>query len=370
MSQTQRQSSNAGRQQPAGRRKKKKSARYYRRKAIRILIVIAVPLLIIGALWAAWQFIYVPHKQAADRARSESISIEESTQRQQQYQETITAVQAAQPVGDISQQVLDALKAQALAGYSTDETTGEITRKEEAVAGSDQASYFIEHLGSYDDAILTFYLNNPERFEFVKAYPERDTLQTPPETLDESLESVPHLLQWDTRWGYLPYGDSTMYYAGCAPTSLSMAISYLKQDPSITPAAVKKYSEENGYYVSGVGSSHSLLDEYPAVEGIDVERIDVDQQAISQALQEGKVLIFNMTPGIFTQVGHFMVVAGEENGQLNVIDPNSNWRTKLWNYDDVLSTTAGVWALSNPEGQPSAAGGSSSGSQSASSLEV
>lgn len=329
----------------SGGRKKKKSRRYRLRKAFRIGILVAVPLLLIAAGLAFWNLVYIPHKKAEEKARSESISISESIQRQQTWTEDVNAIQAAQGVGDITWSVLDHLKTQALSGYSLDTATGELSRPEQNVTASDQAFYFLENLGNYDDAILTFYLSNPERFEFVKAYPQRESLQTPPETLTESLDSVPHLLQWDTRWGYLPYGDSTMYYAGCAPTSLSMALSYLKKDPSITPALIKQYADENGYYVSGAGSSHALLDEYPAVQGVDVERIDLSQRAISEALAQGKVLIFNMTPGTFTQVGHFMVVDKEENGQLSVVDPNSIWRTKLWNYDEVLPTTAAIWAL-------------------------
>ena len=40
---------------------------------------------------------------------------------------------------------------------------------------------------------------------------------------------------------------------GCGPTVLSMVVSGLTGDSSITPYVVARYAQENGYYVSGTG---------------------------------------------------------------------------------------------------------------------
>lgn len=326
--------------------KKKRSKAYYRKRRMRRLIVLFGGILVVLLLvTAVWQLVVKPIRAHQERVRQESISISESIQRQSDYSEAMAMIQNAAPVNDIDESVLNALKTQALAGYTT-AADGEISRVADKESASDQAVYFLEHLSAYDHDILAFYLNNPERFEFVKAWPDRASLQTPPAQLTESLNEVPHLLQWDTRWGYEPYGDSTIYLAGCAPTSLSMVLSYLKKDASITPAVIKSYAEQNGYYVSGAGTAHSLLSDYPAIAGVNAEQLYVDQEMISQALKEGKVLIFNMVPGLFTQTGHFIVVTGEEDGQLKVLDPNSNSRSRLWSYEQVLPETAAVWAYS------------------------
>ncbi len=328
----------------ASANKKKKKRK--KRQGTNLILLAALALLVAGGGFGAYTYWWKPYSEEQERLRQESISVEQSIALQQQYQEVISRIQHATAVNDISDAVLVHLKTLAVSSYLVDSSTGEISRDEANVQISDQALYFLDNLAQYDDAILLFYLANPERFEFVKAYPERADLQVPPETLSESLDSVPALLQWDVRWGYEPYGDSTVYYAGCAPTSLSMVVSYLTKNASITPAVVKNYSDENGYYVSGAGTSNQLLSDYPETQGVAVETLWVDQESISQALQEGKVLIFNMMPGIFTQTGHFIVVTGEENGQIRVQDPNSISRSRLWSYEEVLPETLAVWAYS------------------------
>ena len=328
----------------ASNQKKKKKRK--KRKGANLILLAALALLIAGGGFGAYTYWWKPYSDEQERLRQESISVEQSIALQQQYQEVISRIQHTTAVNDISDAVLVHLKTLAVSSYLVDSSTGEISRDEANVQISDQALYFLDNLSQYDDAILLFYLANPERFEFVKAYPERADLQVAPATLTESLDTVPALLQWDLRWGYEPYGDSTVYYAGCAPTSLSMVISYLTKNASITPAVIKNYSDENGYYVSGAGTSNQLLNDYPETQGVSVENLWVDQDSISQALQEGKVLIFNMMPGIFTQTGHFIVVTGEENGQIRVNDPNSISRSRLWSYEEVLPETLAVWAYS------------------------
>lgn len=331
---------------PMVKKKKKKKTKSKLRPAS-VLLLVACALLLVGGAWGGYQFLWKPYSEEQERLRQESLAVESSMAQQQQYNEVISRIQHTTSVNGISEDVLNHLKTVAMSSYLLNPTTNEITRDEAQIPASDQALYFLDNLGQFDNDILLFYLANTERFEFVKAYPNRAELQTAPATLEESLESVPALLQWDTRWGYEPYADSTVYYAGCAPTSLSMVLSYLKKDPSLTPAVIKTYSEENGYFVSGAGTSNQLLVDYPDLQGVVVENLWADQESISQALQEGKVLIMNMAPGLFTQTGHFIVVAGEENGQMRILDPNSISRSRLWSYEEVLPETLAVWAYSN-----------------------
>ena len=329
---------------PAQKAARKRRRQKIRRRRMMLVFgggLVVVLLLIALITFCLQQFYFIP-KQKAEIARQESIAYEQSVQHQQELQSEISQIQNQQPSGDIAQETLDALKSSALEGYSTD-AQGNISETNSTTAT--QAKYFLDHISEYDNDILLFYLNNTERYDFVKAYPERNQYQNPPEKLSESLTDMPALYQWSLDWGYLPYGDSTMYYAGCAPTSLSMVFSYLLQDPTITPAVLKSYAENNGFYVSGAGSAHDLLSAAATEYGLNVETIPVDQESISQALNEGKKLIFNMVPGKFTQVGHFMVAAKEKDGKLVIHDPNNISRTEqLWDNDDVLPETAIVWS--------------------------
>lgn len=333
----------------------KKPVRRIRKGRAALLVVCCLAILAAagfgaGFAWNAW------NNHQIQKHRRETIT--QLSQTKKQEAEKLDALQV--PEG-YDAALIDTLRQSASACLDTtqldaalqektisSETYGQLTAQNDSDPCS-QASYFLDHLTEYSPEILEYYLKNPERYEFVKAYPQRDTLQTPPAALTESLETVPFLLQWDTRWGYEPYGDSTVYYAGCAPTCLSMVFSYLKQDPSITPAALKTYSDDNGFYVNGVGTAHALLSDAADAYGVEWQGIPVDQQAVSQALADGQVLIFNMVPGTFTQVGHFIVVYQEKDGKLIVRDPNSISRTeKAWEYSEVLPETAAIWAYSNP----------------------
>ena len=191
---------------------------------------------------------------------------------------------------------------------------------------------------------LTFLSRDDQRLDIVSRIHELEGNTQAPETLSESLETVPHLLQWDERWAYLPYGTSNMLFAGCAPTSLSMVFSYLNQDPSITPYAVAQFSEQAGDYVDGIGSSHSLLGDAANNWGIQFEAISPTKEMMEASLNAGNILVLSMNPGDFTRVGHFIVVTGMEDGQFKVLDPNSNKNTRLWDSQTVADQTAFAWA--------------------------
>ncbi len=251
----------------------------------------------------------------------------------------------------------------------------------------------LEHVNDYSEDILEYFLDNPDRYDLVAAYPQRNTMQSftgsltedlssvplllqwdprwgyvpygdsdiavagcayPQRntmqsftgSLTEDLSSVPLLLQWDPRWGYVPYGDSDIAVAGCAPTCLSMVLSYLLQDPTITPPAVAAYSEANGYYINGVGTAHALLSDAADHYGVKWEGVPVSSDNAKEALKDGKILILNMVPGKFTRVGHFIVGVEDEDGKILIHDPNSKERSKAWDYDEVMEETAAMWAYS------------------------
>lgn len=337
-------SKNTGR--PAGKRRIRKG-----RAALLVILCIVVVAAAgtgIGFAWRAWQ----NHQIQKQRKEEIAALIETKKQTSQRNAELqVPAGYEAQTIDTLKAAASACLGVEPLEQIRDQKSISEEEYQNAVLAPEDpacsQAQYFLDHLSEYSEEMLEYYLKNTERFDFVKAYPQRDSLQTPPQSLSESLEEVPFLLQWDTRWGYEPYGDSTVFYAGCAPTCLSMVFSYLKQDPSITPAVLKSYSEQNGFYVNGVGTAHALLSDAADQYGIAWQGIPVDQQSVSQALSEGKVLIFNMVPGTFTQVGHFIVVYQEQDGKLIVRDPNSIARTqKAWTYEEVLPETAAIWAYS------------------------
>lgn len=205
---------------------------------------------------------------------------------------------------------------------------------------------------NYTDDLVEFYLRDKDRFSFVWVYPHANdaVYQTPVTSLTEDLSTIPHLLQWDLRWGYQPYLDMLVYAAGCGPTCMSMVASYLNQDPTLTPRMMCDLSVEYGDAVSGAGTANTFFEHAAQETGLNVEEIPAQADALLDAVNQGKPVILHMGPGNFTRIGHFIVVTGVEDGKLKVNDPNSISRTHtFWDVQEVLDECYRGWAFSKQE---------------------
>ena len=78
-----------------------------------------------------------------------------------------------------------------------------------------------DNADAYPQKLLVALCNNPEMIDFVKGYPDADGSGEGWLTKNELSQRFPLLLQWDKRWGYIPYGDNVIGLSGCAPTCLS-----------------------------------------------------------------------------------------------------------------------------------------------------
>ena len=105
--------------------------------------------------------------------------------------------------------------------HITQETFDQL--KEKTLENHEYTPIFL-HLDQYSQDILEFLLKDEDRLSFVEAYPQKENYTNGPGTLSESLDTIPKLLQWDLRWGYIPYGENDIYLTGCAPTCLSMVL--------------------------------------------------------------------------------------------------------------------------------------------------
>lgn len=219
--------------------------------------------------------------------------------------------------------------------------------QQKALDGSEDYETIVKNIDAYSNDILEFSLEDPDRMNFVLHYPQRDNYKKAPVELDVSLSEVPYLCQWDLQWGYTTYGEAYFYQTGCAPVCLSMIFSYLLQDSSLTPTKLANYAEEENLYVDGIGTDWNFLTQAADQYGIKVEKIAVSSTSIEEALSDGKMIVSSMLPGDFTQTGHFIMLAGLEDGKVVVHDPNSPSRTqKLWDLDTIASQTQGLWAYS------------------------
>ena len=203
----------------------------------------------------------------------------------------------------------------------------------------------IAEAGDASDTLRELLENNPETADFIKNYPSMKD-NPPAEDIGEVTKGViPHLLQWDERWGYQIYGDNMIAVNGCGPTAISMVAAGLTGDGTITPYKVAKYAEEQGYYTGESGTSWSLMTDGAQQWGIRGEELGLSREEIFSALENGQPVICSMRPGDFTTTGHFIVLAGVEDGKIRVNDPNSVKRSEeLWDYETLEYQINNLWA--------------------------
>lgn len=199
------------------------------------------------------------------------------------------------------------------------------------------------------ESLLTMEEKYPEAADFVRNYPKRKhywtiDISTEVETARQNSD-IPYFLQWDERWGYETYGSDFLAVTGCGPTCLSMITCGLNGSEDWNPLAVAQFSEKEGYYVPGEGTSWSLMTEGAQSLGLIAENIPVTEESIRATLQSGVPMICSMYPGDFTYTGHFIVLTGiDENGSITVNDPNSPANTqKHWPMSEILPQIRQSW---------------------------
>lgn len=199
----------------------------------------------------------------------------------------------------------------------------------------------------YPVKMLEALANNPEMADFVSGYTGSRTKASGGFSEDELVLKFPLFLQWDPRWGYVEYGDSSCIgLVGCGPTCLSMALFYLTEDESITPDSVAAYSMANGHYVSGAGTAWALLTDLPSKYGIGVSEPNRSEQTLKSALDQGKVVICSVGRGDFTAAGHFIVIYGYDKEGFMINDPNCVARSmKRWTYEEIAAQIKHIWVL-------------------------
>lgn len=199
----------------------------------------------------------------------------------------------------------------------------------------------------YPEDLLTALAANQELTEYVKNFLTADASVSGGFNAAEKEQSFPLFLQWDSRWGYAPYGGSRIGISGCGPTCLSMVIYALTRNEEATPDALAAYSMNNGYYTEGVGTSWAFMTEGVSPYGVEASELGLDEAAMKQYLDWGHLIICAMRPGDFTTTGHFIVIYGyNENGFL-VNDPNSRKRSeKSWDFDTLHYQIKNLWGYS------------------------
>lgn len=201
----------------------------------------------------------------------------------------------------------------------------------------------------YPEELLELLEKNPETYDFVISYPEREKYQGQEIDLTGEVAAgdVPLFLQWDRRWGYDSYGNEMIALAGCGPTCMSMAYTYLTGETDLNPRAMAEFADKNGYNTE-VGTSWSFFTDGAGQLGLSGAEIGLDEAKMKEVLDRGNVIICSMRPGDFTTTGHFILIRGYDGKGFLVNDPNSKANSgKQWNYDTLQSQIKCLWAIGN-----------------------
>lgn len=225
--------------------------------------------------------------------------------------------------------------------FETDQMSAEDMEK------TDTYKEIFENRALYPKTMLEALEKNPEIQDFVKNYPDSEPVVQGGISDEEKAAEHPLFLQWDARWGYVPYGDDNIGLSGCGPACLSMVIFSLTRNESATPDAIAGYSMDMGYYEYGAGTSWNLMTDAAAQYGVMAEGLALSEGIMKEHLDNGHMIICSMGPGDFTTTGHFIVIYGYDQDGFLVNDPYSRIRSnKTWDYDTISGQIRGMWVYS------------------------
>ena len=200
----------------------------------------------------------------------------------------------------------------------------------------------------YPKSLIELLERNPETEEFVLNYPFRE--ETPIDMAEfDRTDGVPLMMQWDARWGYMTYGSGFVANTGCGPLCLSMAGWYLTGDEQFSPDKVITFAAENGYTTKNSGSKWTLISQGGPALGLKVTELPLVEKKITNYLKAGEIIIAVMGPGDFTTTGHYIVLTGMKDGQLQINDPNSQANSeKTWPYETFAAQVRNLWLIQTP----------------------
>lgn len=207
---------------------------------------------------------------------------------------------------------------------------------------------YYELTGSdYPQVVLEAFATSKENIDYLLNFPFLKDVKHQVDISGYDIsKGVPLFIQWDERWGYLPYAGNYAGLAACGPTCLSMVAYYLTGDPIYTPVYMMEYAEANGYCGNRQGTYWSFFTEGAVKLGFIVKEEYKTEQKLINVLNEGKLIILSVGPGHFTSAGHFIVVTGYEDGYFTINDPNSYENSqRKWAYDEFQDQIKNIWSF-------------------------
>lgn len=158
--------------------------------------------------------------------------------------------------------------------------------------------------------------------------------------------TLPYYCQWDKRWGHKPYSGDIMGTSGCGVTAFASVASGLLQDEHIVPDAFARLSEEYG--TNHGGTSPEFFSRAGQTYEIVTKSCNLDLETLKTELNAGHPLIYEVGPGDFTSLAHYIIIVGyTADNNFVVYDPVSPRNTsKIWTFETLAKQPfMGLWSF-------------------------
>lgn len=199
-------------------------------------------------------------------------------------------------------------------------------------------------LEDYPEKLFELMVKDKNSVDFVLDYPG-EINKNHDSTLElDSFDSVPLLIQWDTRWGYHQFKNGVVAIDGCGATCVSMIAICLNKDVTLTPDKVADYVSKSGYFVDGSGTSWSMFESGIKHYGLKSRGVSINENELIEVVESGHPVIASVGKGDFTKKGHYIVIAGYEKGKFIINDPFSEVNSaKRWSWNRIKPQIKTMW---------------------------
>lgn len=269
------------------------------------------------------------------------------------------SVESASQVGTLG---TTSAKVQALVALLGEEETAKLVSQAKT---NPEALWIAAHPDSYAfDGVETQYkvlrlaADDPEAVSFVRGFPSKYPMAEA--STDSSLAlgtgapsasvpgtDIPHLYQWDRRWGYTTYGGTAFGLNAGAPTSLAMVYQGLTGSTDVTPYSLGTQAAERGFVLESGETANEMFTEMAGELGLECTRLETSTDAAQEHLAQGHPVIANVGPGNFTTSDHFIVLAGlADDGRVIVNDPYSaTHSSQTWDLDTIVNESYALFGF-------------------------
>lgn len=226
----------------------------------------------------------------------------------------------------------------------TDQRDELLNNLREAAIGDDKAAWLLDNFDNLSEVEQLIIGNDDDAIEFIYNYNNDITDFEYKEGQSKDYgRKTPYYCQFDNRWAYDELGSSILGIQGCGPTSVSMILSRLKNDPSITPRVIAK--DAKGYMVDA-GISWEFFDTEAKKYKLKISDVNINEEDMQKALEKGPLLV-SVQRGYFTLGGHILVIDSYKNGEFVINDPNSYKNSeKSWTFDQIGDQIVKIWQIS------------------------